>query len=97
MQIEYAKGMIKAKNAMEIKNMQKIYNRDYSEYPLVFFDFETFMYPVPLVENSHPWEQICCQSGSWPPAPDRGRQGSTRAGSRFPCPHTHCPGWSNRG
>lgn len=61
MQIEYAKGMIKAKNAMEIKNMQKIYNRDYSEYPLVFFDFETFMYPVPLVENSHPWEQICCQ------------------------------------
>ena len=61
MQIEYAKGMIKAKNAMEIKNMQKIFKRDYSEYPLVFFDFETFMYPVPLVDNAKPWEQICCQ------------------------------------
>ena len=61
MQIEYAKGKIKAQNAMEIKNMQKIFKRDYSEYPLVFFDFETFMYPVPLVDHANPWEQICCQ------------------------------------
>jgi hypothetical protein len=61
MQIEYAKGTIKSKNAMEIKNMRKIFNRDYSEYPLVFFDFETFMYPVPLVDHANPWEQICCQ------------------------------------
>ena len=61
LQIEYAKGNIHAKNAIELERMKKILNDDYPEYPLVFFDFETFMYPVPLVENARPWEQICCQ------------------------------------
>lgn len=34
---------------------------EYSCFPLVFFDFETFQYPFPLVLDQHPWEQICSQ------------------------------------
>jgi hypothetical protein len=35
--------------------------QEYTKFPLIFFDFETFSYPIPLVENTRPWERVCCQ------------------------------------
>lgn len=61
LQIEYAKKRIQAKNCIEFKLMEDIINSQYNVSYLVFFDFETFMYPVPLVNDAKPWEQICCQ------------------------------------
>lgn len=61
LQIEYAKKRIQAKNCIEFKLMEDIINSQYNVSNLVFFDFETFMYPVPLVNDAKPWEQICCQ------------------------------------
>jgi len=60
MQIEAAKGNIKEKNTILyepiIEELLK-YNVD----KLVFFDFESFSYPIPLVTNAQPWEQVPSQ------------------------------------
>ena len=63
-QIEYQKGLIKEKYVISRHLIKEIIERDYYnddiEY-LLFFDFESFQYPIPLVEHSHPWKQIVSQ------------------------------------
>lgn len=43
------------------QDIKNLINEEYTTFPLMFFDFETFQYPLPLVNNEHPWEQICSQ------------------------------------
>ena len=63
-QIEYQKGDIKEKYVIVRSLIKEIIERDYYnsdiEY-LLFFDFESFQYPIPLVEHSHPWKQVVSQ------------------------------------
>ena len=63
-QVEYQKGNIKEKYVISRRLIKEIIERDYYnsdiEY-LLFFDFESFQYPIPLVEHSHPWKQIVSQ------------------------------------
>ena len=63
-QVEYQKGNIKEKYVISRRLIKDIIERDYYnsdiEY-LLFFDFESFQYPIPLVEHSHPWKQIVSQ------------------------------------
>lgn len=61
MQIECAKNHYSGINFIEKKYLRELLGKDYAIYPLIFFDFETFSYPIPLVGNQRPWEQICCQ------------------------------------
>ena len=61
LQIDYVKGAFEHKHHLETKALQELLDRDYSVFPLIFFDFESFNYPVPLVNKCHPWQQICCQ------------------------------------
>jgi hypothetical protein len=61
MQINIAKGRSNGKNIVEFKYLAKLLELEYSKKPLLFFDFETFNYPIPLVEEASPWEQICSQ------------------------------------
>ena len=64
MQVEYQKGSIKEKYVISDKLVKDILERDYCnddiDY-LLFFDFESFQYPIPLVSHSHPWKQIVSQ------------------------------------
>lgn len=41
--------------------LQTLLEHEYQQYPLIFFDFETFSYPIPLVDKCRPWEKVCCQ------------------------------------
>jgi hypothetical protein len=61
MQINVAKGRSNSKNLIELKYLAKLLELEYSKKPLLFFDFETFNYPIPLVDQAGPWEQICSQ------------------------------------
>ena len=64
LQIDMAKGNITNKFAISHAFIREILERDYIndkiEY-LVFFDFESFQYPIPLVFDSKPWKQVVCQ------------------------------------
>ena len=64
LQVEYQKKNIKEKYVICRRLIKEIIERDYCndniDY-LLFFDFESFQYPIPLVEHSHPWKQIVSQ------------------------------------
>ena len=64
LQVEYQKNNIKEKYVISRRLIKEIIERDYLnddiDY-LLFFDFESFQYPIPLVEHSHPWKQIVSQ------------------------------------
>lgn len=63
-QIQYQKGQIKTKYVLDKKKIEEILRRDYLneliDY-LIFFDFESFQYPIPLVEHVGPWKQVVSQ------------------------------------
>ena len=63
-QILIQKGKIKEKYILDMSRIKEILFRDYMndsiDY-LLFFDFESFMYPIPLVENSIAWKQVVSQ------------------------------------
>lgn len=63
-QIQYGKGRIKEKYVIDKKLVKRFLLNDYMndeiEY-LLFFDFESFQYPIPLVENSAGWKQVVSQ------------------------------------
>jgi hypothetical protein len=61
MQINIAQGRSNGDHLIEIGSLKKILELQYHEKPLLFFDFETFNYPIPLVAEAGPWEQICTQ------------------------------------
>lgn len=61
MQIDFAKQEYSKKHILEVNKLKELLNQDYSVFPLIFFDFESFMYPVPLVDSATPWTQTCCQ------------------------------------
>ena len=63
-QIQFQKGKIKEKYVLDMKRIETILKKDYMndgiDY-LLFFDFESFQYPIPLVTNSPAWKQIVSQ------------------------------------
>lgn len=63
-QIQYQKGAIKEKYLLDMKKIEEIIKKDYLndqiDY-LLFFDFESFQYPIPLVEHVGPWKQVVSQ------------------------------------
>ncbi len=63
-QIKYQRGEIKEKYIVDMKKIEEIIKRDYLndnvDY-LLFFDFESFQYPIPLVENVCAWKQVVSQ------------------------------------
>lgn len=64
LQVEYQKKSIKEKYVISRNKIKEIIERDYYNSDidyLLFFDFESFQYPIPLVEHSHPWKQIVSQ------------------------------------
>ena len=61
LQIETIQNKLPRKHYLVPELMQRIMSKDYTVFPLIFFDFETFNYPVPLVEGAHPNQQVCCQ------------------------------------
>ena len=64
LQVEYRKKNIKEKYVICRRLIKDIIERDYYNSDidyLLFFDFESFQYPIPLVEHSHPWKQIVSQ------------------------------------
>lgn len=61
LQIDYARGEFSKDHHLEIKALKNLLEQDYQQFPLIFFDFESFSYPVPLVRDMKPWQQICCQ------------------------------------
>ena len=64
LQVEYQKNRIKEKYVLCRPKIKEIIERDYYNSDidhLLFFDFESFQYPIPLVEHSHPWKQIVSQ------------------------------------
>ena len=63
-QIQYQKGKIKEKYLLDMKKIEEILKKDYindSIGYLLFFDFESFQYPIPLVEHVGPWKQVVSQ------------------------------------
>ncbi len=60
LQIDYCKHN-KIEDWLDIKQIQRLLTQNYRHDYLMFFDFETFSYPIPIVENCHPWERVCCQ------------------------------------
>ena len=63
-QIEFQKGRIKEKYVIDIPRLEEILLRDYLNVKidyLLFFDFESFQYPIPLVKHSPAWKQIVSQ------------------------------------
>lgn len=64
LQVEYQKKSIKEKYVISRRLIKDIIERNYYNSDidyLLFFDFESFQYPIPLVEHSHPWKQIVSQ------------------------------------
>ena len=63
-QIMYQKGEIKEKYLLDKSIIKKILEKDYindSIDYLLFFDFESFQYPIPLVEHVPAWKQVVSQ------------------------------------
>ena len=63
-QIDYQKGKIKEKYVIDKSLIKKILDKDYLNSDidyLLFFDFESFQYPIPLVEHSGAWKQVVSQ------------------------------------
>ena len=63
-QIQYQKGKIQEKYVIDKSLVKRILEKDYlndSIDYLLFFDFESFQYPIPLVEHSGAWKQIVSQ------------------------------------
>ena len=63
-QIQYQKGKINEKYVIDMALVKDILKKDYlndSIDYLLFFDFESFQYPIPLVEHSGAWKQIVSQ------------------------------------
>ena len=63
-QIQYQKGKIKEKYVIDKSLVKRILEKDYLNNSidyLLFFDFESFQYPIPLVEHSGAWKQIVSQ------------------------------------
>ncbi len=64
LQVEYQKGSIKEKYVINRELIREIIEEDYLNEQidyLLFFDFESFQYPIPLVANSNPWQQVVSQ------------------------------------
>ena len=64
LQVEYRKGSIKEKYTISKELITEILQRDYLNEGidfLVFFDFESFQYPFPLVQQCKPWQQVVSQ------------------------------------
>lgn len=64
LQVEYQKGSIKEKYTISKELIAEILQRDYLNEGidfLVFFDFESFQYPFPLVQHCNPWQQVVSQ------------------------------------
>ncbi|MCR5332420.1 MAG: DUF2779 domain-containing protein [Bacilli bacterium] len=63
-QIEYQKGKINKKYVIDKSLIKEILEKDYLnddiDY-LLFFDFESFQYPIPLVEHVCGWKQVVSQ------------------------------------
>ena len=63
-QIMYQKNKIKEKYVLDMKKIEEILKMDYLneniDY-LLFFDFESFQYPIPLVKHTGPWKQVVSQ------------------------------------
>lgn len=63
-QIDLEKGVYKTKYILDFKQIRRVLTRDYLNDEikyLVFFDFESFQHPIPLVKDSHPWKQVVSQ------------------------------------
>ena len=63
-QVQYQKGNIDKKYVIVRKKIKEILEKDYIAEDikyLIFFDFESFQYPIPLVEHSSPWKQVVSQ------------------------------------
>lgn len=60
-QIDFAKGRLTHKHVIEPNGLKMLLNRDYFGKTLVFFDFESYQYAIPLTRPCYPWKQICCQ------------------------------------
>ena len=64
LQVEYQKKNIKEKYVVCRRMIKEIIERDYYNDKikyLLFFDFESFQHPIPLVKHSRPWKQIVSQ------------------------------------
>ena len=61
LQIICSKGRYDHPDFVEFKLLDDLLSKEYQVFPLIFFDFESFSYPIPLVENSRPWQQVCSQ------------------------------------
>ena len=63
-QIMYQKGLVKEKYLLKMSKIEEILLMDYLndeiQY-LLFFDFESFQYPIPLVKHTGPWKQVVSQ------------------------------------
>ena len=63
-QIRFQKGELKQKYLINKTRMGSVLHQDYLndniDY-LLFFDFESFQYPIPLVEYLTPWKQVVSQ------------------------------------
>ena len=63
-QIQYQKGNIDEKYVIVKDRIKEILENDYIAEDikyLIFFDFESFQYPIPLVEYSTAWKQVVSQ------------------------------------
>lgn len=63
-QILMQKDQIKEKYLIDWKRMETIINEDYLKEGidyLLFFDFESFQHPIPLVKHLGPWKQVVSQ------------------------------------
>lgn len=61
-QINFAKNNYGSETSLiDYNKIRDLINNEYKEYPLIFFDFETFSYPLPLVSQTSPWEKVCSQ------------------------------------
>ena len=60
MQIDFARNEFNNKHIIEINGLKRVLN-EYKDKTLIFFDFESFQYAIPLCNHIHSWEQICCQ------------------------------------
>lgn len=62
-QIDMQKGIIKDKYAIDFNGLKTVlsdYLNENVKY-LIFFDFESFQHPIPLVRNSTPYKQVVSQ------------------------------------
>lgn len=63
-QIDYEKDVYSNKYVIDRNVLKKIIQEEYLDdliKYLIFFDFESFQHPIPLVKNSKPWKQVVSQ------------------------------------